>query len=379
MKKPAIIVIAYNRPKSLKRLLESLKIASYPSNEIHLIISIDKADDNNEVINVANSFDWNFGTKKIISHEKNLGLKKHILHSMKLVFEYENIIMLEDDLLVSIDFYNYARQALIFSKDKTEIVGVSLYNHQLNVHSTENFSPVEDGYDNWYLQFASSWGQAWNSMHIKEFLQWYDNNPILKELPSIPLNVRSWSNKSWLKFFVSYVILKNKYFLYPKISLTTNFGDEGTHMHDANTFFQVPLLQTRGKTYNFSKISESNSVYDAFFENMKLGDNLNLKNKELTVDLYGYKDEYSTKYLLSSSIKDFEIIKGFGRNLKPHDNNINFNISGEIFFLYKTSIIKKNEIKPNKYQRLTYDKKILTLTHLFIAVKILLIQKFFRR
>lgn len=379
MKNPAIIIIAYNRPKSLKRLLESLKIASYPSNDIHLIISIDKADGNNEVINVANSFDWNFGTKKIISHEKNLGLKKHILQSMKLAFEYENIIMLEDDLLVSIDFYNYACQALIFSKDKTEIVGVSLYNHQLNVHTTENFSPIEDGYDNWYLQFASSWGQAWNSMNIKEFLQWYDNNPTLKELPSIPLNVRSWSNKSWLKFFVSFVILKNKYFLYPKISLTTNFGDEGTHMHDANTFFQVPLLQTLGKTYNFSRISESNSVYDAFFENMKLGDNLNLKNKELTADLYGYKDEYSTKYLLSSSIKNFEIIKGFGRNLKPHDSNIIFNTSGEVFFLYNTSITKQNAIKPIKYNRLTYDKKILTLTHLFIALKILLIQKFLRR
>ena len=44
MIKPAIIVIAYNREESLKRLLTSLNNAIYESDDITLIISIDKSD-----------------------------------------------------------------------------------------------------------------------------------------------------------------------------------------------------------------------------------------------------------------------------------------------------------------------------------------------
>ena len=39
---PPIVVVAYNRPKSLSRLLKSLSNANYFSNNIDLIISIEK-------------------------------------------------------------------------------------------------------------------------------------------------------------------------------------------------------------------------------------------------------------------------------------------------------------------------------------------------
>ena len=52
--------------------------------------------------------------------------------------------------------------AMEFSVNKKYIGGISLYNHELNVHTKENFKALDDGYDNWYFQFASSWGQAWS-------------------------------------------------------------------------------------------------------------------------------------------------------------------------------------------------------------------------
>ena len=60
---PAIIVVAYNRPSSLQRLLNSLTRADYSVyDSINLIISIDYSN-SAEVISIAKNFSWQFGQK----------------------------------------------------------------------------------------------------------------------------------------------------------------------------------------------------------------------------------------------------------------------------------------------------------------------------
>ena len=41
---PTLVVIAYNRPHSLRRLLHSLLQAHYPAGNVRLVISLDQAD-----------------------------------------------------------------------------------------------------------------------------------------------------------------------------------------------------------------------------------------------------------------------------------------------------------------------------------------------
>ena len=221
-----IVIVAYNRPRSLKRLLGSIEAASYPSSEIELIISIDFAPDNDDVLEIANKFQWNHGKKTVNYQENNLGLRKHILKCGDLSLKYGSVIVVEDDLFVSPNFYNYTTSALKFCEENgRQVGGISLYNHQLNVHTRANFMALDDGYDNWYFQFASSWGQAWNAAQWKEFMAWYQAKPIIDDDIRVPEYVRSWSEKSWLKYNIAYLIDKNKFFLYPKISLSTNFSD----------------------------------------------------------------------------------------------------------------------------------------------------------
>lgn len=354
-----IVVVAFNRPKSLKRLLESLGKANYSSNQIPLIISIDKADDNNETLKIAQDFKWKFGDK-IINYEKtNLGLRNHVLKCGNLSEQYGSVIILEDDLYVSPNFYLFANQALSFSENQSYIGGISLYNHQINVHTMDNFAPLEDGYDNWYFQFASSWGQAWSKKQWNDFYGWYENNLILKTSVVIPKNVTNWSNKSWLKYYISYLIEKNKYFLYPKLSLSTNFSDVGTHVGSDSTAFQVHLDYSNKKHDNFSSLDESNSIYDAFYESTKLAATLGIKTSNLCVDLYGYKVN-NVRYWLTTKIADFKILKTFGRSLKPIDANILQNIEGKDIFLYDTSSKSKNQNKVNRYRKLIYNIKFIS-------------------
>tara|TARA_R110000868_G_scaffold98508_2_gene271230 strand:+ start:5434 stop:6609 length:1176 start_codon:yes stop_codon:yes gene_type:complete len=365
---PVIVVIAFNRPNSLSRILMSISKANYPSKNIDLVISIDKTDNNQNVLEIANKFNWNHGTKKVIYQSENLGLRKHIIKSMSIVHQYDSMIMLEDDLFVSPDYYNYTQQALNFSYNNDKIGGISLYNHQLNVYKDQNFTAIDDGFDNWYFQFASSWGQAWNVKHIKLFLEWYETNPEINALDVVPKYVRNWSDKSWLKYFISFVIIKNKYFMYPKISLTTNFGDQGVNMDMSNTYFQVPILNFYGKKYNFSKLEDSHSIYDAFYENLNLNETLGFQKEEITIDLYGYKNIFK-RYLLSSQQHHYFIIKTFGRSFKPHDLNILYNIEGKDFYLYDTEVIAKNKFNSNPFYILDYNIKMISLPQAFSIFK----------
>ncbi|NAY91231.1 glycosyltransferase family 2 protein [Muricauda sp. JGD-17] len=352
-----IVVVAYNRPRSLSRLLQSLSEAKYSGQDIDLIISIDRADNNQDVLKIANDFEWKHGSKKVVYQEINLGLRKHILKCGNLSLEYGSVIVLEDDLFVSPNFYLFAEQALDFSSKQSKIGGISLYNHQLNVHTRDNFKALEDGYDNWYFQFASSWGQAWTKNQWQAFMHWYDKNPDIDEIEEVPSYVRSWSPKSWLKYNIAYLIEKELYFLYPKVALTTNFSDAGTHVGNDSTIYQVPLDYAEEKKYSFSNPKEALAVYDAFYENKTLHIALGLKESEVCVDLFGYKNCLDKRYVLTSKIMDYEIVRSYGKSLKPHEDNILRQINGNDFFLYDTTIKEENPNKLDWERKFIYNYK----------------------
>ena len=105
-----IVIPCYNRVDSLNRLLVSLEGANYLGEEVDLIFSIDYSGINN-IRYLAESFQWEFGSKKIILHPSNIGLKQNILSCGDLVDEYDAEIVLEEDLSVAKDINNYAKQA----------------------------------------------------------------------------------------------------------------------------------------------------------------------------------------------------------------------------------------------------------------------------
>ena len=125
MKNIAIVVVAYNRVTSLNRLLNSLLQADVE--DAPLIISIDKSN-TDTVERFANNFIWPFGEKKVITHDKNLGLRTHILSVGDWLDMYDAIIVLEDDIVVTPGFYRYAVSAYSYYHKDKNIAGISLYN-----------------------------------------------------------------------------------------------------------------------------------------------------------------------------------------------------------------------------------------------------------
>lgn len=358
MNKVAIVVIGYNRLKSLKRLINSLLFATY-NQTVDLIISIDKSD-NNQVVDYANSVKWNYGKKIVKTFEKNLGLKKHVLTCGNYLneFNYDAIIVLEDDIVVAPGFFNYAIQTIDKYKNDSNVAGISLYSHMWNVNANRPFMPLKCKYDVYFFQFAQSWGQIWFKNQWNEFYKWYEDKEYEKiDRRKVPKNVLEWDEKSWLKYHIQYCIDKDKYFVYPYFSLTTNFGDVGTHTSFNNTGMQVPLDMSHNKKYYLADLSDESIKYDAFFENINLYNDLGINSDLIEIDLYGTKSNFNKKqFLLTTKQLDFKIIKTYGLQLKPWELNIKYNVDGKEIFLYDTSIVSKNKKdKNNMVKHLSYD------------------------
>lgn len=338
------MVAAFDRPDSLKRLLGSLK-RSFTPTETTLVISIDHGDRSSTEA-VARAFEWDRGPTRVISHRDHLGLKQHILKCGDLTLEYGSIILLEDDLVVSPFFYDYAVQALSRYSEADEIAGISLYNHRYNESANFPFEPLQDGYDNYFLQIASSWGQIWNRRQWSGFRSWLKEagNPNWDD--HIPTAVKNWPNTSWKKDFIAYLVARGMSFVYPRVSLTTNFGDAGTH-HDNTNRFQVPLAMGE-RPYRFSSPKESLAVYDAHCEIRT--DVLKrlvprLRPYDFECDLYGTKDLNFVRppYVLSSkqghSMPSFRPVPGisFGLKMKPMEQNMISDVPGTVFRLLEVT------------------------------------------
>ena len=347
--RPAIVISTYNRDNSLNRLLGSLARADYPGElEIPLIISIDKSSNEN-VAKVADDFKWPFGPKEIIEHEENLGLRRHILFCGDLSERFGSIILLEDDLYVSPYFYNYTLKSLDFFSNEPSVAGISLFNHVFNETAKRSFIPIEDGFDNYFIQLPSSWGQVWTAMQWKYFKNWYEK--FSKEKVTfedrIPNDVANWPESSWKKYFIKYMVVNDLYFSFPRISLSTNFMDPGTHHKGKLHTLQV-CLQNVKREYNFSLPEESNAIYDCFCElspSILKKLNKELKTYDFEVDMYGAKDPaiFMREYFLTSKVCQ-EPLQTWGLALKPHEQNIICNnVEGNFFKLAKRENCKERE------------------------------------
>lgn len=342
---PPIVVAAYERPTSLLRLLHSLAAARVPEGT-RLIISIDHSEDAAESVrSAADGFSWPYGEKDIVEHSQRLGLKEHILRCGDLSQTYGAVIVLEDDLFVSPEFYQYALAAITVFQNDARIGGISLYSHRFNETAQLGFCPIEDGADCYFMQIASSWGQCWTSAQWLAFRNWYDHShQDSLDRDYLPSDVLGWPDTSWKKHFIRYLVASDRYFVYPRSSLTTNFMERGVHHAGSQTYLQVPLLMAP-KEYQFVPLESSLAVYDSHCEilpaNLKKMDPV-LAEYEFEVDLYGRKDltRIQAPYMLTARRTHAAEMR-FGLLLKPHELNVVRRIAGT-----ELSLARKEDCEP---------------------------------
>ncbi len=330
--KPAIVISAYDRPEALSRLLGSISAGVYPD-KVPLVFSVDFGGTRRkEILEVANSFKWDSGTKEIIEHEAHLGVSAHFFFAGSLVNRYGSIIRLEDDHFVSPMFYEYGSKALDFYKDDPRIAGISLYNVWFNGITKEPFIPYLDDGDVYFMQLPWSQGQAFHASQWESYTAWYrQNDPNVSARD--PLH-ESWiprDEEEWFPPAAKYLVETNRFYVFPRESLSTNFGDAGRHFRKPSRYFQVPL-QTRRRDFRFQSLDDCVAVYDAFQEivpERMFRLTTDLDDYDVEMDLNGTKAPAKIKHpFVVTSQPCLSPLRSWGLALYPREANIVEGIPG---------------------------------------------------
>lgn len=340
--KIAIVVVGYNRLNSMKRLLGSLLHADYPDNNVPLIISLDNCG-NSKLFDFANQFEWPFGTKKVIFHEKRLGLKNHIFACCDLSQFYRAVIILEDDLYVGPVFYQYTIAAVNKYEECDNIAGIALMYNEMNGYVGVPFTPLQTGYDAFAIQETCTWGECFTWTMWHKFREWLSNNEDTYKNVDMPDTIKNWT-RAWSKYHNAYLVDTNKYFIYPYISCSTVFNDAGEHGGSGLPDIQVSILQGK-KEFIFCDF-ELLVKYDIYLNNTEIYNFLSLKDTELCLDLYGHNQNLKgSRYLLSIKKLPYKILNRYALQLRPQELNIFNSISGNDIMLYDTQQLTGRKIK----------------------------------
>ena len=296
---------------------------------------------------LADNFAWPHGPKEVILQEQHLGLVQHFFTCGDLTQRYDAIVYLEDDLTVSPVFYAYASQALSFYQPDDRIAGLSLFGLWFNGYTQQPFVPLADGSDAFFVQVPYTQGLAFTRAQWADFAAWR-HSPLATAAPSVPLH-EAWSRfdrEDWFPLLARFVITTDRYFVFPRVSHTTGWGDAGTHFAQASRFFQVPLQ--RGKQhYDFNPLDDSVAVYDSFFELQP--DRLNRltdrwRGYDYTLDLYGIKSR-SNLARCAWSMPSLHgpadnPIASFGKTLWPIEMNVVEQVPGTEIRFCRTEDIR---------------------------------------
>ena len=332
----AVVVVAYNRPNETRRLIDSILASDFCGDPVDLILSVDKGPRQEEVISACEKIGWPHGEYRIIKRPEKMGLRPHILSCGELTKEYDGIILLEDDLLVSPLFYRFAKGAMEFYRDDDRVAQISLYAYAVNEFVSRPFSPAKNELDVYAMQVTQSWGECWTKSMWEHFArsEFYGASvcPSRKDLPQ---NVNKWKENSWKKNFTNYIVSEKKYVIYPYTSLTTNYTISGEHSREEVADYHV-VLQEGDPSFAFGALDHC-VKYDAFFER----NDLDLRALQLPddarvcIDLYGTKSDFSDcDYILSTNALPFQTLREIALTLKPHEANLSRTQEGKGILLY---------------------------------------------
>ena len=113
--------------------------------------------------------------------------------------------------------------------------------------------------------------------------------------------------------------------------------------------------------------------YDVYFENLNLISYISENHmiKDVCVDLYGQKQKYNSRYVLTTKHLNYKVIDSYGMLMTPIELNILYDVKGMDIFLYDLAVRKKNELYNKHYifSQINYYIKYLSFRESLIYCK----------
>ncbi len=197
----------------------------------------------------------------VIYRKKKLGLKKNILNGItNLLKVYKEVIVLEDDLVVSKDFLKYMNESLNFYKNNKLILSISAFNHKtLPTYNSKYYE-----FENFFSLRASSWGwgtwrDRWSiykkKISVSEIKNQKKNitNYLGHDVYFALLNINKKKRDLWAANWCFAGLKNEMYTSYPMKSRISNIGFDGTGQGGySNRYKNNFNFKKKEKKYNFS-------------------------------------------------------------------------------------------------------------------------------
>jgi len=268
-----IALFVYNRPRHTERTLKFLKQNQLAA-ESRLFIFSDgfkSAEDEEKVLEVREFLKTVDGFKsvEIIEAKENKGLAASIIAGVsKLIKDYKQVIVMEDDLITSPYTLTYFNEALNRYRNTEQVMHISGYMYPLkNTALPESFFYRAAGSWGW-----ATWERAWKhfepDIHVLEAQ--FDEQK--KKEFTIEHTMNFWKqvqefkrgkNNSWAIRWYASIFLKGGLTLNPAQSLVNNIGHDGSGMHSGiNEIYNV-IINPNPVTQFPEVISENPEAYEA--------------------------------------------------------------------------------------------------------------------
>ncbi|MBL0300422.1 MAG: glycosyltransferase [Cytophagaceae bacterium] len=279
-----VIVFCYNRPEHLQSTVEQLKKCNLAQDSTVFFFSDGPKgqNDQNEVKQVRDYIRKVNGFKEIIIEisNENKGLANSVIEGVsKVISKFGSAIVLEDDILVSVDFLEFMNQALDYYFLDHRIYSISGYSYLLEKCNDANGLNL--------VRRASSWGWAtwnnrwesvdWSSEILEKILK--DKKLVTKlrtageDMPVMVKKQMLGVINSWAIRWTCQHLLNDAFCLVPRYSKVENIGTDGsgTNFTEVNNKFTSKIYESKidigielffnPKVSNFIKKTFNSSVY----------------------------------------------------------------------------------------------------------------------
>jgi glycosyltransferase involved in cell wall biosynthesis len=249
-----IVLFVYNRPWHTRQTVKALQKNELADRSDLFIYSDSPKDEQTEkavqkVREYIHTIDG-FKTVTIREREENMGLAGSIIDGVTAVVnEYGRVIVLEDDLVTSPFFLRYMNDALNLYKCEEKVISIHGYIYPLSEKLPSTF----------FLRGADCWGWAtwkrgWdllegdgqkllNELEEKRLARLFDFNEAYGYTQMLRDQIAG-KNNSWAVRWYASAFLRERFTLYPGISLIQNIGFDRASTHcGTSDVFDVKLPQ----------------------------------------------------------------------------------------------------------------------------------------
>jgi hypothetical protein len=299
-----IVVIAYNRPAQLARLLHSIQRSlDIVDHRAKVIVSVDSGTP--ACVEVCRSFSGM--DIDVLARPQRLGLKKHVIACGDMLAELGAAMFLEDDLLVTPAALTFAAQGLPVARAQKRVAALSLYSFHFNEFAFDWLPRQDVRGDVFYAQTSSSWGQVWWREPWEQFRQWMEQETESRiARASIPTEIKQWPAASWKRTHNAFIAEKRLFSMIPTYSFVFNCGSKGSHHAGGQNIAFSELALLPGKTYRIDPLDDAVQL-DAFLEllnvpEMRQFSFSGVRMCDVDFDIFGKKGRADLKreYVLTS-------------------------------------------------------------------------------